>query len=352
MKSTQEQLRFGRFTLIPAERRLLDDDAPVALNARYLDALILLARDPQAVITKDRLHDEVWRGVPVTDEALTQCIRALRKALGDDATSPTYIETVPKHGYRFIAQVEQSARAEPRSADRSELERNHENPALARAGAMTLGGAAAGALVGLIYGIAAAEAEGSSLSLLIVMICLAALAAGLSAIGVGLGVGLIGGRAARAWRVVLGGALGGFLTGGMANLFGRDAFRLLFGDAPPVMTGALEGLALGLSCGIGVALLDVRGRRAAVVVAVAAGGVSGMLVVLLGGAMLGGSLAALAGTFPASQIALPFAGDGSPLALLFGGFEGAAFAGGVVLGAILLGRPGARQIAQGKGALP
>lgn len=95
MKSTQEQLRFGRFTLIPAERRLLDDDAPVALNARYLDALILLARDPQAVITKDRLHDEVWRGVPVTDEALTQCIRALRKALGDDATSPTYIETVP-----------------------------------------------------------------------------------------------------------------------------------------------------------------------------------------------------------------------------------------------------------------
>ncbi len=325
----------------------------MALNARYLDALILLARDPQTVITKDRLHDEVWRGVPVTDEALTQCIRALRKALGDDAMSPTFIETVPKHGYRFIAPIEHSARAEAPAFEPASEPRATDSRALARAGAMTLGGAAAGAVVGLIYGLAAAEAQGSSLSLLIVMICLAALAAGLSAMGVALGIAWIGGPAAQAWRMVLGGALGGFLTGGMANIFGRDAFRLLFGDAPPVMTGALEGLALGLACGVGVALLDLRGRRAGVLVAAAMGGVSGMLVVLAGGAMLGGSLAALAGTFPASQIALPFAGesDRSPLAMLFGAIEGAIFVGGVVLGAIGLARPGARQAAQGKGAL-
>ena len=48
---------------------------------------------------------EVWRGIPVTDEALTQCIRTLRKQLGDDAARPRFIETVPKNGYRFVAPV-------------------------------------------------------------------------------------------------------------------------------------------------------------------------------------------------------------------------------------------------------
>ena len=44
--------------------------------------------------------------MPVTDEALTQCIKTLRRQLGDDASRPRFIETVPKHGYRFIAPVE------------------------------------------------------------------------------------------------------------------------------------------------------------------------------------------------------------------------------------------------------
>ena len=44
--------------------------------------------------------------MPVTDEALTQCIKTLRRQLGDSASSPRFIETVPKHGYRFIAPVE------------------------------------------------------------------------------------------------------------------------------------------------------------------------------------------------------------------------------------------------------
>src|SRR6185503_19790630 len=57
-------------------------------------------------ISKDRFLDEVWRGVPVTDEALTQCIKTLRRQLGDDAARPRFIETVPKHGYRFVAPVE------------------------------------------------------------------------------------------------------------------------------------------------------------------------------------------------------------------------------------------------------
>lgn len=75
------------------------------LNARYLDALALLVREQGRLISKDRFLDKVWRDVPVTDEALTQCIRTIRRQLGDSAARPRFIETVPKHGYRFIAPV-------------------------------------------------------------------------------------------------------------------------------------------------------------------------------------------------------------------------------------------------------
>src|SRR5918992_251027 len=98
--------RFDRFILDPGDRQLRCDDEPVELNARYLDALALLVREAGRLVSKDRFMDEVWRGVPVTDEALTQCIRTLRRQLGDDAANPRFIETVPKHGYRFIALVE------------------------------------------------------------------------------------------------------------------------------------------------------------------------------------------------------------------------------------------------------
>src|SRR3954451_13514572 len=109
-----DTFRFDRFCLDPADRRLLRDGQPVELSARYLDALALLVREAGKLVSKDRFMDEVWRGVPVTDEALTQCIKTLRRQLGDDAGSPRFIETVPKHGYRFIAPVNSlAADAEP-----------------------------------------------------------------------------------------------------------------------------------------------------------------------------------------------------------------------------------------------
>jgi len=110
---TSGSFRFERFVLDPDDRRLRRDDVPVELNARYLDALALLVREGGKLVSKDRFLDEVWRGVPVTDEALTQCIRTLRRQLGDDAGRPRFIETVPKHGYRFIAPVERDGDEAP-----------------------------------------------------------------------------------------------------------------------------------------------------------------------------------------------------------------------------------------------
>ncbi len=88
--------RFETFALDPDDRQLKRDDAPVELNARYFDALTLLVRENGKLVSKDRFLEEVWRGVPVTDEALTQCIKTLRRQLSDDAASPRFIETVPQ----------------------------------------------------------------------------------------------------------------------------------------------------------------------------------------------------------------------------------------------------------------
>jgi DNA-binding winged helix-turn-helix (wHTH) protein len=103
---TSGSVRFDRFILDPADRQLRDGGDPVELNSRYFDALALLVSEQGRLVSKDRFLEDVWRGVPVTDEALTQCIRTLRRQLGDDAARPRFIETVPKHGYRFIAPVE------------------------------------------------------------------------------------------------------------------------------------------------------------------------------------------------------------------------------------------------------
>lgn len=76
------------------------------LKNRYLDALALILGEAGEFIAKDRLVGELWRGAPVTDEALTRCIRTLCHQLGDDAAQPRFIETMPKHGCRFTAGAE------------------------------------------------------------------------------------------------------------------------------------------------------------------------------------------------------------------------------------------------------
>src|SRR3954451_11109410 len=149
---TLGSFRFRDFRFDPDERLLIRGAERLDLNSRYLDALALLLRERGRLVTKERFMDEVWRGVPVTDEALTQCIRTLRRQLGDDAARPRFIETVPKHGYRFIAEAEWASPegAAPAAAFQFELQ------LVLRAGGLAgLGGAFAGVGGGLLYGLAA-----------------------------------------------------------------------------------------------------------------------------------------------------------------------------------------------------
>ena len=82
----------------------------LALNGRTIDLrpkswelLKYMAQRPEQLLSKSELMTAVWAGSVVTDASLNQAVRELRKALGDDARSPRYIETVHRRGFRFIA---------------------------------------------------------------------------------------------------------------------------------------------------------------------------------------------------------------------------------------------------------
>lgn len=300
----EDAYRFDRFRLEPENRRLLAGETPVELNGRYLDALILLVGERGGLVSKDRFMAEVWRGVPVTDEALTQCIRSLRRLLGDDAARPRFIETVPKHGYRFIAPVLTGAEAPPaRVATR-------ERPAawemLFRSGqAGLLGGGAAGLIGGLVYGGLGISDGGGGASALVVLACLTLIVGMLGGAGVGFGIGAAGfapGR--RGMWTVLGGGVGGLVVGTLVKLIGLDAFDLLFGRSPGDITGGPEGLMLGLAIGLAawIAQAGAASPRRAALIGGGLTGLAGLGVALAGGRLMGGSLALLAETFPQSRL--------------------------------------------------
>jgi DNA-binding winged helix-turn-helix (wHTH) protein/dipeptidyl aminopeptidase/acylaminoacyl peptidase len=98
--------RFPPFELDPAEARLARDGEPVELQPKVLDALALFAERAGQLVSKDDLMARLWPDVVVTEESLTQVVRKLRQALGDDPAAPRFLETVPKRGYRFVAPVE------------------------------------------------------------------------------------------------------------------------------------------------------------------------------------------------------------------------------------------------------
>ena len=94
--------RFDDFVLDVRNRQVRRNDAVLPLSSRYFDVLVLLVSNAGRLVEKNRIFDEVWEDVIVSDTALTQCIKSIRKQLDDDAANPRYVKTVPKHGYVFI----------------------------------------------------------------------------------------------------------------------------------------------------------------------------------------------------------------------------------------------------------
>lgn len=344
---TSGRFRFESFLLDPVDRRLLRDGAPVELNARYLDALSLLASEAGKLVSKDRFMNEIWRGVPVTDEALTQCIRTLRRQLGDDAVRPRFIETVPKHGYRFIAPVERID-DEPDSPALSTPEpaRRDARRRFLLLGAYGLIGAAfAGLIGGISYGFLATASGAGAASVLLVLTSLTLFVALIGGAGVSFGIAAAEAAAGgpSPWGVA-GGAAGGLIVGAMTKLLGLDAFHLLLGQAPAGITGGAEGVMIGGAVGMGAWLAARMSVRRGAALAAVCGGAAGLAIALLGGRLMGGSLDLLAAQFPASRLSISEigrlfgeSGFGPVSQAVTGGLEGALFAGCLV-GAMAIAR--------------
>jgi len=97
--------RFGPFRLDARKYRLWRDDEIVSLTRKASHTLVALVSHAGDIVDKEDLLREVWPDTFVNEDTLTQNISTLRKALGDDAEIPEYIETVPRRGYRFLAPV-------------------------------------------------------------------------------------------------------------------------------------------------------------------------------------------------------------------------------------------------------
>jgi eukaryotic-like serine/threonine-protein kinase len=101
----RQLFRFGPFEVDPAERRLTRDGTPVPLTPKAFDILLVLVQSAGRTVEKDKLLKEVWPDTFVEEGNLAVNIFGLRKALGNGNAGKEYIETIPKRGYRFTADV-------------------------------------------------------------------------------------------------------------------------------------------------------------------------------------------------------------------------------------------------------
>ncbi len=109
----QGTYRFNEFLLDVKERTLKQHDSHVAIAPKVFDALLVLVENAGALVERATLRDRLWPGQIVEDSTIARAIADARKALGDNGDERRYIETVPKFGYRFVAEVQEEPQALP-----------------------------------------------------------------------------------------------------------------------------------------------------------------------------------------------------------------------------------------------
>ena len=95
----------GPWLVQPELNALVRDGEARHVTPKSMDVLVCLARREGRVVSKDEIHQEVWPGTFVTDDALTRCVAELRRALRDSARDPEIVGTVTRRGYRVLVPV-------------------------------------------------------------------------------------------------------------------------------------------------------------------------------------------------------------------------------------------------------
>jgi len=99
--------RLAEWLVQPSLNRLTSDDRVIQIEPKLMDVLAYLAENAGRVVSKTEITDAVWPDLFITESVITRSIAGLRRAFGDDAKNPKFIETISKRGYRLIAEVEQ-----------------------------------------------------------------------------------------------------------------------------------------------------------------------------------------------------------------------------------------------------
>src|SRR5262245_5341410 len=110
--------QFGDFTVDIGQRVLMREGKPLQMTPKVFDTLLILLENSGRIAEKNELMNRLWPDTFVEDTNLAFNILQLRKSLGDNARNPTYIETIPRRGYRFIASVQQVVSAGDPRIDR------------------------------------------------------------------------------------------------------------------------------------------------------------------------------------------------------------------------------------------
>src|SRR5215813_10752478 len=103
----RENVRFGDFEFDLLSGKLFRGGRPVKIQPQPLRVLAVLLESAGETVSRESLRSRVWGDATFVefDQGLNYCIRQIRLALGDGASKPLYVETLPKQGYRFIAPV-------------------------------------------------------------------------------------------------------------------------------------------------------------------------------------------------------------------------------------------------------
>ena len=114
-RHASEPLRLGPFELDLRARELRKDGQRIRLQDKPFELIATLTERPGELFTRDELRRRLWPAdtFVVFDDSLNTAVNKAREALGDSAESPHFIETVPRHGYRFIAPVTGNGFAAP-----------------------------------------------------------------------------------------------------------------------------------------------------------------------------------------------------------------------------------------------
>ncbi|MGA7342341.1 MAG: winged helix-turn-helix domain-containing protein [Terracidiphilus sp.] len=119
-------LRIGSWRVNPASGQISRDGETARLEMRTMRLLVCLAEHAGEVVSIDELLNQAWSGVADSPDSVYQAVTSLRRLLGDDPRQPTYIETVPRLGYRLLAAV--SPWPEPASQEPARQESSSANP--------------------------------------------------------------------------------------------------------------------------------------------------------------------------------------------------------------------------------